>query len=334
MIIAELSGNHNGSLQRALEIVEAAAEAGAHAVKLQTYTADTMTLDVDRDDFLIDDPQSLWHGRRLHELYDEAHTPWDWHAPIMERARELGLLCFSSPFDETAVDFLEGLDVPAYKIASFEIVHLPLIRSVAATGKPMLISSGMASLAEIEEAVTAAREAGCKDLLVFKCTSTYPASPENSNVLSIPDLRRRLNCQIGLSDHTMGIGCALAAVAHGATAIEKHFTLRRADGGVDSAFSLEPAELRLLVEESERAWQALGEVSYGPSVDEQESLMFRRSIYVTADLAAGEKISRDNVRVIRPGFGLAPKHFDEVLGKTINQGLSRGTALRWDMLGE
>ena len=257
-LIAEMSGNHNRSLERALAIVDAAAEAGADAIKLQTYTADTMTLDVDAPGFVIDDPDSLWAGRRLHDLYDEAHTPWEWHTPIVERARSLGLDCFSTPFDESAVDFLESLDVPAYKIASFEIVDLPLIRKVASTGKPMIVSTGMASLAEIDEAVTEARRGGCAHLVLLKCTSTYPASPENSNVATIPNMRHAFRCEIGLSDHTMGCGVAIAAVALGATVIEKHFTLRRADGGVDAAFSLEPEEFLQLRRESERAWRGLG----------------------------------------------------------------------------
>jgi N-acetylneuraminate synthase len=253
-IIAEMSGNHNQSLERALEIVEAAAEIGAHALKMQTYTADTITLNVKEGEFFIDEKDSLWKGKSLYELYEEAHTPWEWHKHIMKRAKELGMLCFSTPFDETAVDFLEGLDVPAYKIASFENTHIPLIKKVAATGKPMIISTGMATIAELDETVRIIRDAGCEQFALLKCTSSYPASPENSNVFTIPHMRKLFGCEVGLSDHTMGTGAAVAAVAHGATAIEKHFTLRRADGGVDSAFSLEPEEMKQLVIETERAW--------------------------------------------------------------------------------
>jgi N-acetylneuraminate synthase len=328
-----MSGNHNQSLERALAIVDAAAAAGAHALKLQTYTADTMTLDVAGGEFRIDDEGSLWKGQNLHALYRQAYTPWEWHAPIMQRARSLGMACFSSPFDETAVDFLESLDVPAYKIASFENVHLPLIRRVAATGKPVIISTGMATLAEIDEAVRAARDAGCRDLVLLKCTSTYPATPESTNVLTIPHLRSMFDCEVGLSDHTMGVGVAVAAVAHGATVVEKHFTLSRADGGVDSAFSLEPAELRALVVESERAWQALGEIAYGPTAAEGKSLQFRRSIYVTEDLQAGAVLSEANLRCIRPGFGLPPKFYDILIGRRVSRDVRRGTPMSWDLLG-
>ena len=334
LIIAELSGNHNGSIDRALAIVDAAADAGAHAIKLQTYTADTMTLDVKEGEFCINDKQSLWDGKNLYELYKLAHTPWEWHAPIIQRATDLGLLCFSSPFDETAVDFLEELNVPAYKIASFEIVHLPLIRKVAATGKPVIISTGMATLGEIDDAVTTARDAGCYKLILLKCTSTYPASPENSNVRTIPHLRDMFDCEVGLSDHTTGIGCSIAAVAHGATVIEKHFTLNRADGGVDSAFSLEPHELRSLVIETERAWQSLGEIIYGPSDAEKNSLVLRRSLYIAADMQAGDILTKENMRIIRPGHGLSPKYYDTLLGKRIARGALRGTPLSWDLLGD
>jgi pseudaminic acid synthase len=332
-IIAEMSGNHNQSLERALKIVDAAAAAGAHALKLQTYTADTMTLAINEGEFFINDEGSLWKGQSLHDLYRLAYTPWDWHAPIMRRARELGMLCFSSPFDETAVDFLANLDVPAYKIASFENVHLPLIRKAAATGKPLIISTGMATLAEIEDAVKAARDAGCRDLILLKCTSTYPATPKSSNVLTIPDLRERFDCEIGLSDHTMGLGAAVAAVAHGATVIEKHFTLRRADGGVDSTFSLEPEELRALVTETERAWQSLGEISYGPGDSEKKSLIFRRSIYIAADLKAGDVLTDKNLRCVRPGLGLPPKFYDELLGRRVNQDVKKGTPMAWKLVG-
>ena len=332
-VIAEMSGNHNQSLDRALKIVEAAAKAGAHAIKLQTYTADTMTLAINEGEFFISDEQSLWKGSSLHELYKLAHTPWEWHASIMARARELGMVCFSTPFDESAVDFLESLEVPAYKIASFENIHLPLIRKVAATGKPMIISTGMATLAEIDEAVRASREAGCRDLILLKCTSTYPATPESSNVLTIPHLRAMFGCEVGLSDHTMGVGASVAAVAHGATVIEKHFTLKRADGGVDSAFSLEPEELRMLLVETERAWQSLGQVTYGPSAAEKKSMVFRRSIYVADDLKAGDVLTRESLRCVRPGMGLPPKYFDMLLGRRVNQDVKKGTPMGWGLIG-
>ncbi|WP_243388210.1 pseudaminic acid synthase [Bacillus kexueae] len=331
-IIAEMSGNHNQSLERALEIVEAAAKAGAHALKIQTYTADTMTLNLDNPDFKIEDQDSLWKGNTLYQLYQQAYTPWEWHKPIFERAKELGMIPFSTPFDETAVDFLEELDVPMYKIASFENNDIPLVKKVASTGKPMIISTGMATVAELDETVRVAREAGCKDLVLLKCTSTYPASPENTNILTIPHMKDLFNCQVGLSDHTMGVGVAVASVALGATVIEKHFTLSRADGGVDSAFSLEPKELEALVIETERAWQSLGEVKYGPTEKEKASMKFRRSIYVAKDIKAGEKFNKENIKVIRPGYGLAPKYFDEVIGLTAKQDLQAGTPLSFNLI--
>jgi pseudaminic acid synthase len=331
-VIAELSGNHNGSLDRAIRLVEAAADAGAHAVKLQTYTADTLTIDVNSGGFLIAGKDSPWAGRSLHDLYQQAHTPWDWHEPIMRRARELGMVVFSSPFDETAVDFLAKLDVPAYKIASFENVHLPLIRKVAAQGKPMIISTGLASISEIDDAVSSARAAGCNELVLLKCTSTYPASPENSNVATVPVLREIFQCEVGLSDHTMGIGAAVAAIALGATVIEKHLTLARADGGVDASFSLEPHEFRALVVESRRAYEAIGAVRFGALEAEQGSLVFRRSIYVVKDVAAGEKLSPDNIRIIRPGYGIAPKHYDTIIGATVRHDIKRGTPVSWSLL--
>ena len=332
-VIAEMSGNHNQSLERALAIVEAAAAAGAHALKLQTYTADTMTIDVREGEFFIADPNSLWAGSSLYQLYEQAHTPWEWHEPIFRRARELGMVPFSTPFDETAVDFLESLDVQVYKIASFENTDLPLIRKVAATGKPMIISTGMASVAELDETVRGAREAGCRNLVLLKCTSTYPSTPENTNIRTIPHLRELFGCEVGLSDHTMGCGAAVAAVALGATVIEKHFTLVRADGGVDSAFSMEPEEMRILVTEAERAWQSLGKISYGATSAEQKSLVFRRSLYVVKDLEAGEVFSADNVRAIRPGLGLAPRWMDTVLGMTAKKVIKRGTPLNWNLIG-
>lgn len=332
-IIAEMSGNHNQSLERALAIVDAAAASGAHALKLQTYTADTITLDVSGGEFDISDPASLWNGRNLHDLYREAATPWEWHKPIMDRARSLGMACFSSPFDETAVDFLESLDAPAYKIASFENIHLPLIRKAAATGKPLIMSTGMASLSELDEAVRTARQAGCRDLIMLKCTSTYPATPANTNIATISNMRDVFGCQIGLSDHTMGVGVAVAAVALGATVVEKHFTLSRADGGVDSTFSLEPDELAALVTETERAWQSLGHVTYGPTEAERKSLVFRRSIYVAEDMKAGEAFDARNLRIVRPGYGLPPKLIDNVLGKRITRDAPKGTPLSWDLIG-
>ena len=333
LVIAEMSGNHNQSLERALEIVDAAAAAGAHALKIQTYTADTMTLDVSEGEFSIRDKNSLWNGKTLYQLYQEAQTPWEWHAPIFERARRHGMIGFSSPFDESAVDFLENLAVPCYKIASFENTDIPLIRKVAATGKPMIISTGMATAEELDESVRTARKAGARDILLLKCTSTYPATPDDTNILTIPDMRARFGCEVGLSDHTMGIGVAVASVALGACALEKHFTLRRADGGVDSAFSLEPEEFRSLVIEAERAWQALGAVRYGATEKEKNSLAFRRSLYVVRDLRAGEVLTRDNVRAIRPGLGLPPKHLDSILGKKITRDAPRGTPLTRDLVG-
>ena len=331
-IIAEMSGNHNQSLTRALEIVDAAAASGAHALKLQTYTADTMTLDINEGEFFIKDPESIWNGRSLYDLYQEAHTPWEWHRPIFDRCRAQGIICFSTPFDDTAVDFLEELDAPCYKIASFENTDLPLIRKVASTGKPMIISTGMATVAELDETVHAAREAGCRDLILLKCTSTYPATPENTNILTIPHIRELFNCEVGLSDHTMGVGVSVAAVALGATVIEKHFTLRRADGGVDSTFSLEPKEMRSLVAETERAWQALGVVSYGPTEKEKNSLVFRRSLYVAQDMKAGDIFTTDSIRAIRPGYGLAPKFIDIFLGRQIQVDARKGTPLNWQLI--
>jgi N-acetylneuraminate synthase len=331
-VIAEMSGNHNQSLERALEIVEAVAETGAHALKIQTYTPDTMTIDLDEREFHISDSKSLWAGTSLYKLYGEAYTPWEWHKPIFDRARELGIIPFSTPFDGTAVDFLENLDVPCYKIASFENTDIPLIRRVAATGKPLIISTGMATAAELDEAVTAARDAGCKDLILLKCTSTYPATAENTNILTIPHLRKLFGCEVGLSDHTMGVGVSVASVALGATVIEKHFTISRADGGVDSAFSMEPAEMSQLVLETERAWQSLGRVSYGATEAEKKSLQYRRSLYVVKDIKKGDVLTNENVRAIRPGLGLPTKYLVNVLGKTVRHEIKRGTALSWDLL--
>lgn len=332
-VIAEMSGNHNQSLARALEIVEAAARSGAHALKIQTYTPDTMTLDLDEREFHISDPNSLWAGSSLYKLYGEAYTPWEWHKPIFERACELGIIAFSTPFDDSAVDFLESLNVPCYKIASFENTDLPLIRRVASTGKPLIISTGMASIAELDDTVRAAREAGCKDLILLKCTSTYPATAENTNILTIPHLRELFGCEVGLSDHTMGLGVSVASVALGATVIEKHFTLNRADGGVDSAFSMEPAEMAQLVSETRRAWQALGQVSYGPTEQEMKSIVFRRSLYVVKDVKAGEVLTRENLRAIRPGHGLPTKYLSILVGRRLAKDVKMGTAMSWDLIG-
>ena len=331
-VIAEMSGNHNQSLDRALSIVDAAAESGAHAIKLQTYTADTITLNARGGNFDINDRNSLWDGQNLYQLYKDAYTPWEWHAPIIERARELGLICFSSPFDETAVDFLQELDVPAFKIASFENGHLPLIEKAASTGKPLIISTGMASLGELELAVTTARNSGCNQIVLLKCTSTYPATPENTNISTIPHLKQLFDVEVGLSDHTMGIGVSVGSVALGATVIEKHFTLSRADGGVDSAFSLEPSELSALVKETMRAWQALGSISYGPTISEEKSLIYRRSIYVSKDIEIGDYFTEENLRVVRPGDGLNPSFYNQLIGKQSPRCFKSGMPLRFDDL--
>lgn len=332
-IIAEMSGNHNQSLERALSIVDAAAKSGVHALKLQTYTADTMTLDLKEREFFIDDPKSLWNGKSLYNLYQEASTPWEWHKPIFDRCKEHGIVAFSTPFDESSVEFLEDLEVPAYKIASFENIDLPLIRRVAKTGKPVLISTGMATVSDLEEAVQAAKEEGCKDIVLLKCTSSYPASPEDFNLKTIPHLQNLFNTQVGLSDHSLGVGVALAAVALGATVIEKHFTLDRSEGGVDSAFSLEPREMKTLVDESRRAWQALGSINYRLTKKEEESIRFRRSLYIVKNMKAGDYFSKDNISCIRPGLGLAPKYLETVMGKRVVKDVRKGTALSWELVG-
>ena len=331
-IIAEMSGNHNQSLERALAIVDAAADAGVDAVKIQTYTADTMTIDIDTGEFFISDKDSLWKGETLYHLYEKAHTPWEWHKAIFERCKERGIMGFSTPFDDTSVDFLEDLGVPCYKIASFENVDLPLIRKVARTGKPIIASTGMTSVAELSDLVQTVRENGCTDLTLLKCTSSYPASPEGTNLRTIPHMRELFGCAVGLSDHTLGIGAAVASVALGATVIEKHFTLSRVEGGVDAAFSLEPAEMAQLVRECRTAALALGAVSYERAEQEQKSLQFRRSLYVVEDMKAGDVFTEKNLRRIRPGMGLSPKYYDIILGKKANCNITRGTAVQWDLI--
>lgn len=329
-IIAEMSGNHNQSLTKALKIVEAAAKAGAHAIKLQTYTADTITLNHDSADFVIQDEKSLWNGRKFHDLYHEAHTPWEWHKPIMEKAKECGIDCFSSPFDETAVDFLETLNVPAYKIASFEITHLPLIKKCASTKKTLLMSTGMATFEEIQIAYQTALEAGAKDIILFKCTSQYPANASDANLLTITDMQKHFpKAHIGLSDHTLGIGVAVAATCLGVKVIEKHFTLNRAEGGVDSAFSLEPHELQSLVEETARASVAMGEIKYGGTENEKNSRKFRQAIWVKKPLKAGDIITKDHLKICRPcpENALEPKDYENVLGQKVTKDHHYGSFL-------
>ncbi|UEQ03316.1 pseudaminic acid synthase [Halomonas profundus] len=332
LIIAELSGNHNQSLQHAYELIDAAARCGVDAIKLQTYTADTITLDINRDEFVVNNPESAWHGRTLHSLYEEAHTPWDWHAALIERAESHGLAWFSSPFDFTAVDFLETLGPACYKIASPELVDLPLIRKCARTGRPLIMSTGMASIEEIAEAVQTAQDAGCVAPVLLKCTTSYPSSPENSNVRTIPHLAELFDLKVGLSDHTLGIGAAIAATAMGATVIEKHLTLRRADGGPDAHFSLEPEEMEALVTECHRAWLSLGAVQYGPTSPEKSYLPGRRSLYITKDMRPGEALTESNLRSVRPGFGLKPKYYDLLLGKKVNKVVKAGTAVDWNLI--
>ena len=330
-IIAEMSGNHNHSLERALNIVDLAAKSGVDALKLQTYTADTMTIDIKTGDFFIADEKSLWKGSSLYELYQNAHTPWEWHKPIFDRCRELGIIAFSTPFDDTSVDFLETLNVPFYKIASFENIDVPLIKKIASTGKPIIASTGMTNVAELWELVNTARENGCPELVLLKCTSNYPSTPEGSNLLTIPHMRELFGCEVGLSDHTLGIGVAIASATLGAVVIEKHFTSARSDGGVDSAFSMEPDEMAQLVVESERAWQALGHINYEVAPEEINSLKFRRSLYIVEDMKKGDVVTRENMRAIRPGFGLAPKYHDIILGKKLCTDVKRGTAVTWEL---
>ena len=329
-IIAEMSGNHNQSLDKAIEIIERAHEAGADAIKLQTYTADTMTLNVNQDDFIINDKDSLWYGRHLYELYDEAHTPWEWHQALFDKARELGLICFSTPFDATAVDFLERLNAPCYKIASFENTDIHLIRKVAQTKKPMIISTGMASLADLALIVDTLKKEQVENYVLLKCTSAYPAKPKDANIMTIPHMQAMFDCHVGLSDHTLGIGVAVASVALGARVIEKHFCLSRNLGGVDADFSLEPDELALLVSESRRAFLSLGQVSYQCSETESKSKTFRRSIYFISDLTKGDEVKPEHIRCIRPGFGLSPKYWDDVVGKTLTKDVKKGMRVTFD----
>ncbi len=333
-IIAEMSGNHNQSLDRALLIVEEAAKAGADAIKLQTYTADTMTLNLSKGEFFISDETSLWKGTSLYDLYEKAHTPWEWHKPIFDKAKEHGLIAFSTPFDETAVDFLQELNVPCYKIASFEIIDIPLIRKVAKTGKPIIMSTGMATIEEIQDAVEAARDAGCDNIILLKCTSAYPATSADANLSTMADMKERFNVQVGLSDHTMGIAVPIAATTLGATVIEKHFTLKRSDGGVDSAFSLEPEELKNLVVETKRAFESLGQIKYGGSKSEKKNKVFRRSLYAVKDIKKGEFFNIENTRAIRPGYGLSPKYYKMVMGKKAKCNIELGTPLDFNLIEE
>lgn len=331
-VIAEMSGNHNKSIEKAVEIIEVAARSGAHAIKLQTYTADTITINHRGGLFDIKDETSLWKNRNLYELYEEAHTPWEWHERLFKCAADHNIICFSTPFDDTAVDLLENLHTPAHKIASFENNHHPLLKKVARTGKPVIMSTGVSSLADLSESVQVLRENGCKDLVLLKCTSNYPSTPENSNLRTIPHLRDLFGCEVGLSDHTMGIGVPIAAVTLGATVVEKHFCLSRAEGGVDAAFSLEPAELKALVIETERAWQSLGVIQYGVQESEKKSINFKRSVYAVKDIAAGETFTIENIRVIRPGDGLAPKYYESLLGKKALTDLKTGTPLNFNLV--
>jgi N-acetylneuraminate synthase len=329
-IIAEMSANHNGSIENAFKIIKSAKQSGADAVKLQTYRPDTITLDCDSEDFQIHG--GLWDGRTLYDLYEEAHMPWEWHAPLFEYAQELGITIFSSPFDNTAVDLLEDLNTPAYKIASFEAVDLPLIKYVASTGKPMIISTGMADAEETQEAITAAHEGGCKDLIILHCVSGYPAPAADYNLRTIPDLIERFGLVTGLSDHTLDNTTAIAGVAMGASIIEKHFTLSRTGGGPDDSFSLEPNELAALCNDSKTAWAAIGKIDYGRKSSEQGNVKFRRSLYFVKDMRSGETITRDSIRIVRPGFGLAPKNLPKLLGRTVNQDIKKATAVNWKVI--
>lgn len=330
-VIAEMSGNHNQSLERALEIIDQAATCGVHALKIQTYTPDTMTIDMSEGEFFISDSKSLWKGKSLYQLYQEAHTPWDWHKAIFERCQQHGMLCFSTPFDASAVDFLEELNTPFYKIASFENTDLPLIKKVAQTQKPIIVSTGMASIGEINEIVDTIRAQGNEQIVLLKCTSAYPSPAEACNLNTIPHLQKTFDVHVGLSDHTLGIGVAIASVALGACVIEKHFTTKRSDGGVDSAFSMEPHEMKLLVEESKRAYLSLGKISYGKGQAEEKSTVFKRSLYITEDIKAGSTLNEQNLRCIRPGHGLSPKYYETLLGKKITKDLKKGTPVTWSI---
>lgn len=331
-VIAEMSGNHNQSLDRALRIVDLAAAAGVDAIKLQTSTPDLLTINCSNPEFVIDDSNSPWFGKSLYELYNEAHTPWEWHKAIFDRCKEKGIIGFSTPFGIPAVEFLEELDVPCYKIASFENIDFPLIKRVAQTGKPMIVSTGMASLSELDDLVKVARSNGCDDLTLLKCTSSYPATPDGSNLLTIPHMKKLFDCKVGLSDHTLGIGAAIASVVLGASVIEKHFTIARSDGGVDAAFSMEPEEMRQLVNEVKIARQAMGKVSYSIQGQEQKSLQYRRSLYIVEDLKSGDVLTASNMKSIRPGYGISPKYYECLLGKTVKRNIDRGTSLQWDMI--
>lgn len=331
-IIAEMSGNHNHSLEKAMAIVQAAAVAGADAIKLQTYTPDSLTIDHHGGLFNITDENSLWYGRNLYDLYSEAMTPYEWHKPLFDFANKLGIICFSTPFDEAAVDLLDNLGAPAYKIASFENNFYDLLKKVASKNKPVIMSTGISELNDLSDSVKVLKDAGCNDLILLKCTSTYPASPENTNLNTIPHMRKLFNCEIGLSDHTMGLGTSVAAIAMSATVIEKHFCLSRAEGGVDSAFSLEPEEFRMLVRETERAWLSLGEVHYGILEAERKSLNYKRSLYVVKDIKEGDFFSKENIRVIRPGDGLHPKYYDLIIGKRARRNIPRGTPVCIDFI--
>ena len=329
-IVAEISANHNGDINKALQTIEVAAACGADAVKIQTYTADTMTIDSDKPDFRID--EGLWAGTTLYDLYRTAETPYEWHQALFDKAREVGITLFSTPFDETAIELLESLNAPAYKIASFELTDLPLVAAVAQTGKPMIMSTGMASLEEIEDAVTCARDNGCKELVLLHCISGYPTPIEQANLTTISDLQQRFDCPIGLSDHTLGTTASVCAAALGACFIEKHFIIDRNDGGPDSSFSLEPDDLRKLVTDTADAFSALGVVGYERRAAEQQNARFRRSIYFVKDMKAGDTIGREHIRRIRPGFGLAPRHYNELLGKRVTRDISRGTAAAWELV--
>jgi len=331
LVVAEMSGNHNQSIEKALEIVEKVAVSGVHAIKLQTYTADTLTIDKKDGDFYLDNNNSLWHGMSMYELYQLAHTPWDWHQQIFDRCKELDLLCFSSPFDDTAVDFLETLNCPCYKIGSTENTDYALLKKVAKTGKPVIISTGMATVEELGKIVSVVKESGCKDLILLKCTAAYPASPTEANLLTIQHMKDMLGCHVGLSDHTLGMGVAVASVALGAVMVEKHFTISRQDGGVDSAFSMEPDEFTQMVDEIKVAWEAKGVISYGPT-DAEDSNISRRSLYIVKDMSKGEKLTKQNVRSIRPGYGLAVENIDTILGMRVTSDVKRGTRLSWDLV--